>query len=80
MKDVWAAIMLGAGGLLAGGDATFAWSRVRIWRRMPVPDFVGDFDETIRRTDIVSTALAVNLGRSLVSVASFALLVLATIV
>jgi hypothetical protein len=53
MKDVWAAIMLGAGGLLAGGGATFAWSRVRIWRRMPVPDFVGDFDETIRRTDIV---------------------------
>jgi hypothetical protein len=45
-----------------------------------VPDFVGDFDETIRRTDIVSTALAANLGRSLVSVASFALLVLATIV
>jgi hypothetical protein len=35
MKEVWAAIMLIAGGLFAGGSATFAWSRVPIWRRMP---------------------------------------------
>ena len=59
MKDIWAAIMLIAGGLFAGGGATFAWSRVPIWRRMSLPDFVTDFDETIRRTDIVQPALAV---------------------
>ncbi len=59
MRDAWAAIMLIAGGLFAGGSATFAWSRVPIWRRMPVPDFVRDFDETIRRTDVVQPALAV---------------------
>jgi hypothetical protein len=63
-----------------GGGARFAWPRVRIWRRMPVPDFVGDFDETIRRTDIVQPLWRVNLGRLLLSVASFALLVLTTIV
>jgi hypothetical protein len=59
MRDIWAAIMLLAGGLFAGGSATFAWSRVPIWRRMPAPDFIPDFDETIRRTDIVQPALAV---------------------
>jgi hypothetical protein len=59
MRDVWAAIMLLAGGLFAGGSATFAWSRVPIWRRMPLPQFVTDFEETIRRTDIVQPALAV---------------------
>ncbi len=56
---MWAAIMLIAGGLFAGGSATFAWSRVPIWRGMPVPEFVTDFGETIRRTDIVQPALAV---------------------
>jgi hypothetical protein len=59
MRDAWAVIMLIAGGLFAGGSATFAWSRVPIWRRMPAPDFVRDFDETIRRTDVVQPALAV---------------------
>ncbi len=59
MRDVSAAIMLVAGGLFAGGSATFAWSRVPIWGRMPVSAFVRDFDETIRRTDIVQPALAV---------------------
>lgn len=59
MKEVWAAIMLIAGGLFAGGSATFAWSRVPIWRRMPVSEFVSDFDQTIRRTDIVQPALAI---------------------
>jgi hypothetical protein len=59
MKDVWAATMLVAGGLFAGGGATFAWSRVPIWRRMPVSQFVTDFGETIRRTDVVQPALAV---------------------
>jgi hypothetical protein len=51
--------MLTAGGLFAGGAATFAWSRVPIWRRMPVQEFVGDFEETLRRTDKVQPALLV---------------------
>ena len=59
MKELSAAIMLIAGGLFAGGAATFAWSRVPIWRRMPLPEFVRDFEETIRRTDVVQPALAV---------------------
>ncbi len=59
MRDVWAAIMLIAGGLFAGGAASFVWSRVPIWRRMSLPEFVPDFEETIRRTDIVQPALAV---------------------
>jgi Domain of unknown function (DUF1772) len=59
MEDLWAAIMVIAGGLFAGGGATFAWSRVPIWSRMPVPEFITDFDQTIRRTDIVQPALAV---------------------
>jgi hypothetical protein len=58
MRDVWAAITLLAGGLFAGGSATFAWSRVPIWRRMPAAQFIPDFDETIRRTDVVQPALA----------------------
>jgi Domain of unknown function (DUF1772) len=58
MRDIWAAIMLIAGGLFAGGAATFTWSRVPIWRGMPVGQFVPDFDETIRRTDAVQPALA----------------------
>ena len=59
MRDVWAALTLIAGGLFAGGAATFAWSRVPIWRRTPVTEFVPDFAETIRRTDIVQPAFAV---------------------
>jgi membrane associated rhomboid family serine protease len=51
--------MLIAGGLFAGGAATFAWSRVPIWRRMPVQEFVGDFEQTLRRTDQVQPALLV---------------------
>jgi hypothetical protein len=57
--NLWAALMLAAGGIFAGGAATFAWSRVPIWRRMPTPDFVGDFGETIRWTDKVQPALLV---------------------
>jgi hypothetical protein len=62
--------MLIAGGLFAGGAATFAWSRMPIWRRMPVQGFVGDFEETLRRTDKVQPALLVA---AIVSAAGFAL-------
>jgi len=57
--EVLAALMLIAGGLFAGGAATFAWSRVPIWQHMAVPQFVSDFDQTIRRTDKVQPALLV---------------------
>ena len=59
MEDFWGALMLIGGGLFAGGAATFAWSRVPIWRRMPVPEFVRDFEQTIRWTDKVQPALLV---------------------
>jgi hypothetical protein len=62
--------MLIAGGLFAGGAATFAWSRVPIWRRMPVQEFIGDFEQTIRRTDKVQPALLVA---TIVSAGGFAL-------
>jgi hypothetical protein len=56
--------------LFAGGAATFAWSRVPIWRRMPVQEFIGDFEETLRRTDKVQPALLVV---AIISAAGFAL-------
>src|SRR3712207_9545924 len=62
--------MLITGGLFAGGAATFAWSRVPIWRRMPMQEFIGDFEETLRRTDKVQPALLVA---AIVSAAGFAL-------
>jgi hypothetical protein len=62
--------MLIAGGLFAGGAATFAWSRVPIWRRMPVQEFIGDFEQTLHRTDKVQPALLVA---AIVSAAGFAL-------
>jgi anthrone oxygenase-like protein len=68
--SIWASLMLIAGGLFAGGAATFAWSRVPIWRRMPVQEFIGDFEETLRRTDKVQPALLVA---AIVSAAGFAL-------
>ena len=69
MDEVWAALMLLAGGLFAGGAATFAWSRVPIWRRMAVPEFVGDFEQTIRWTDKVQPALLVVAAASAVAFA-----------
>jgi hypothetical protein len=68
--STWASLMLIAGGLFAGGTATFAWSRVPIWRRMPVQEFIGDFEQTIRRTDKVQPALLVA---AIVSAGGFAL-------
>jgi hypothetical protein len=67
--SIWASLMLIAGGLFAGGAATFAWSRVPIWRRMPVQEFIGDFEQTIRRTDKVQPALLVA---AIVSAGGFA--------
>jgi hypothetical protein len=68
--STWASLMLIAGGLFAGGAATFAWSRVPIWRRMPVQEFIGDFEQTLRRTDKVQPALLVA---AIVSAAGFGL-------
>jgi hypothetical protein len=68
--SAWASLMLIAGGLFAGGAATFAWSRVPIWRRMPVQEFVSDFEETLRRTDKVQPAL---LAAAIVSASAFVL-------
>jgi hypothetical protein len=68
--STWATLMLIAGGLFAGGAATFAWSRVPIWRRMEAQGFIGDFEETLRRTDKVQPALLVV---AIVSAAGFAL-------
>jgi anthrone oxygenase-like protein len=68
--STWASLMLIAGGLFAGGAATFAWSRVPIWRRMPVEEFIGDFEQTLRRTDKVQPALLVA---AIVSAVGFAL-------
>ena len=68
--NIWAALMVIAGGLFAGGAATFAWSRVPIWRRMPVPQFVSDFAQTINWTDKVQPALLVA---AIASAAAFAL-------
>ena len=55
----WSTLMVIAGGLFAGGAATFAWSRVPIWRRMAVPQFLGDFAQTLAWTDKVQPALLV---------------------
>ena len=68
--SIWASLMLIAGGSFAGGAATFAWSRVPIWQRMPVQEYIGDFEQTIRRTDKVQPALLVA---AIVSAAGFAL-------
>ncbi len=67
--EIFAALMLVAGGLFAGGAATFAWSRVPIWRQMAVPEFVNDFDQTIRRTDKVQPALLVVAAASAIGFA-----------
>ena len=57
--DVWAAVMLLAGGLFAGGGASFAWSRVPIWRRMPLAQFLSDFEQTLNWTDKIQPAFLV---------------------
>ena len=58
--EIWAPLMVVVGGLFAGGAASFSWSRVPIWRAMPLADFGEDFSATIRRTDKVQPALLVT--------------------
>ena len=70
--DIWAPLMVVAGGLFAGGAATFSWSRVPIWRAMPIAEFGEDFSATIRRTDKVQPALLVA---AIASAVGFALTV-----
>lgn len=65
--SVWAGLMTIAGGLFAGGAATFAWSRVPISPTMPASAFVDDFAQTIRRTDkfqpaLLMVAIAASIG------------------
>ncbi len=71
MDDIAAVLMLLAGGLFAGGAATFVWSRVPIWRRMSPSAFVSDFEQTIRWTDKVQPAL---LAVAAVSAIAFAVI------
>jgi len=66
---VWTGLMVLAGGLFAGGAATFAWSRVPIWRRMEVPALVDDFAQTLHRTDKVQPGLLVTAAVAAVGVA-----------
>jgi hypothetical protein len=68
--STWASLMVIAGGLFAGGAASFAWSRVPIWRRMGVEEFIGDFEQILRRTDKVQPALLIV---AIVSAGGFAL-------
>ena len=55
--ELLAFLMLVTGGVFAGGAATFAWSRVPIWRRMPATEFLRDFAATLHWTDKVQPAL-----------------------
>ena len=68
--NLWATIMVLAGGMFAGGAASFAWSRVPIWRRMSGQPFITDFSQTIAWTDKVQPALLVV---AIVSSIAFAL-------
>jgi hypothetical protein len=43
--------MLGAGGLFTGGVVWYAWERVWIWRRLPLPAYAVDFRRSVRRAD-----------------------------
>ncbi len=61
--------MLVAGGLFAGGTASFSWSRVPIWKTMQPGQFAADFSATLRFTDKVQPALLVI---TILSAAAFA--------
>ena len=55
--DIWAVLMLVAGGMFAGATASFTWYRLPLWRRMSASDFVSDFSATIALADKVQPAL-----------------------
>ena len=55
--NIWAIVMLVAGGLFAGAVANFAWSRIPIWRAMGPAEFVTDFDKSIAVADKVQPAV-----------------------
>jgi hypothetical protein len=70
MMEAAGALMVVAGGMFAGGAVSFSWSRVPIWRAMPVAQFGDDFSATIRRTDKVQPALLIA---AIVAAVAFAL-------
>jgi hypothetical protein len=57
--NVWAALVLIAGGVFAGSVVAFAWDRVSAWKTMPTAQFMGDFGHTINRADKIQPALLV---------------------
>jgi hypothetical protein len=57
--STWASLMVIAGGLFAGGAASFGWSRVPIWGGWGLEELIGDFEQTLRRTDQVQPALVI---------------------
>jgi Domain of unknown function (DUF1772) len=44
-------VMLGAGGLFAGGIVWYAWERVWIWRRLALHAYAVDFRRSLRKAD-----------------------------
>jgi len=55
--NLWAALVLIAGGVFTGSVVAFAWDRVTAWRTMPIQQFMGDFSHTINRADKIQPAL-----------------------
>jgi hypothetical protein len=64
MDDVrpWTMIMLSAGALFTGGLVWYAWERVWIWDRLPLPLFAVDFRRSVRRADPAMPILLVICG------------------
>jgi hypothetical protein len=52
-------LMLGAGGLFAGGAVWYAWERVWIWRRLTLAEYAVDFRRSIRKADPAMPILVV---------------------
>jgi hypothetical protein len=55
--NLWAALVLIAGGVFTGSVVAFAWDRVTAWKPMPIQQFMGDFSRTIDRADKIQPAL-----------------------
>lgn len=60
-------LMLVCGGLFAGSVLTLAWNRMPVWKHMPFPQFLADFEHTISVADklqpflLVTTIIATSL-------------------